>query len=244
MKIAVRYSAIGKDYTGELDVAVDETALVLVDTWNWHDPEEDEEPPSYLRSSEACLNACREAGMTIIHAPNRPVTHRYAQHEVIEEEAEPFKEKRYLPEHMAWPPRDSDVHQQASALRDAHQMSEAERQAMFDKRTISKYLLPEDDELVISTHNAFRYALWKRGIKLLIYIGGALNECMLHRDTSLNYIVGSDSGKSNFTAVVLEDCVYAMPSESLTAEENVVAMLEYYRRKIAFTARSTDLGLG
>ena len=241
MQIPVRFSAAGKDKTGALDVPVSEVALVLVDMWNWHDPDDDSDPPEYLMNAQHCLDTCRNAGVTVVHAPNWPVTHRYGQHNAIEAEAEPLRDRHDPPEHMQWPPRDSPTRQQASALRDAYALSEDDRKAMMDKRTISRYLLPRDDELVISTHNAFRYALWKRGITLLLYVGGALNECMLHRDTSLNYIVGSDSRRTGFTVVVLEDCVYAMPSDSYTDEEMKLAMLDYYRRKIAFTAVSTDL---
>lgn len=241
MKIPVSFSSRGVDQTGELNVPVEEAALVLVDMWNWHDPPEGQDPPEYLKNAQACLTACRSAGMTIIHAPNWPVAHRYAQHEAIEEEAEPFREKRNLPEHLAWPPRDSDIYQQASAMRDAFEFTEDERQVMFEKRAISRYLLPEDEELVLSTHNAFHYALWQRGIKLLIYIGGALNVCMLHRDTGLNRLAGSDGVRSNLVVVVLEDCVYAMPSDRMTDEEAKQAMLDYYKRKIAFTASSKTL---
>jgi nicotinamidase-related amidase len=244
LKIPVRYTARGEDQVGELEVPVDEVALVMVDLWNWHDPEDErEEPPKYLRHAEAWLGQCREAGMTIIHAPNWPVTHRYAQHEALEAEADQHKESRNIPEHMAWPPRQSDIRDQAAGLRSGHELNEVDRKAMMDKRTISRYVQPIDGELMISTNNAFRYALWQRGIKLLIYIGGALNECMLHRDTSLNYIVGSDSGKSNLVVVVLEDCVYSMPSGGMSDEETKAAMLNYYRRKIAFTACSSELTL-
>jgi hypothetical protein len=240
VKIQLSFSARGQDHSGELEVPVNETALVLVDMWNWHDPEDESAPPDYLLKAQAFLAASREQGMMIMHAPNWPVADRYPQYDAIEEEADAHKPKPKvdLPGHMEWPPRDNFVKTQAMALRNQFQYTEADRQAMMDKRTISRYVTPLENEYIISTHNTFRYALWKQKIKLLIYVGGALNECMLHRDTSLNRIVGSDSGSSSLTAVVLEDCVYAMPSERRSAEENVISMLDYYRRKIAFTAKS------
>lgn len=241
MRIPVKYSVRGKDCSGVLDAGVEQTALVLVDMWNWDDPEEGEKAPDYLVNTQTCLAACRAKGMRIIHAPNWPLTDRYPQYQAIEEEAEPYAPKTDIPDHMAWPPRDCSTQVQEQALRNAHDMRESERQAMFDKRRISRYALPEEGELVIGSHNAFRYALWKRGITLLVYAGGALNECMLHRDTTLNRIAGSDHTRSNFTVVVLEDCVYAMPSGDRSREENVEAMLNYYRRKIAFTAVFPDV---
>ena len=179
--------------------------------------------------------------MTIIHAPNWPVADRYRQHEEIEREADAFSVESNPPAHMLWPARDNPTLKQAAALRDQYALSDAEREKMQAEREISRYLLPLEDELIISYHNTFRYVLWKRKIDLLLYMGVALNECMLHRDTSLNRIVGSDSGKSWLTAVVLEDCVYAMPSETRSDEENKVALLDYYRRKIAFTAKSSEI---
>jgi len=241
MRIPVKYTVRGKDHSGVLEAGVEQAALVLVDMWNWDDPEEGEKAPDYLVNTQTCLAACRAKGMTIIHAPNYPLTDRYPQHQAIEEEAEAFAPKTDIPDHMAWPPRDCSTRVQEQALRKAHDMSDAERQTMLDKRRISRYALPEDDELVIRTHNTFRYALWKRGITLLVYVGGALNECMLHRDTSLNRITGSDNTRSNFSVVVLEDCVYAMPSGGRPRGENVEAMLNYYRRKIAFTALFPDV---
>ena len=241
MKIPVSFSAQSKDCAGHLEADVENTALVMVDTWNWHDPEDGGEPPDYLLNAQKHLNACRKQGMTIIHAPNWPVADRYAQHEAIEKEADAFRTDAQPPEHMVWPPRGNPVQKQAAALRSQYALSDSDREEMQARRAISRYLLPEDGEYVISYHNTFRYVLWKRNIQLLFYVGGALNECMLHRDTSLNRIVGSDSGKSWFTVVVLEDCVYAMPSDTRSDEENKAAMLDYYRRKIAFTAKSSEI---
>lgn len=86
--------------------------------------------------------------------------------------------------------------------------------------------------------NEFCYVLWQHKIKLLLYAGGALNECMQHRDTAINFLAGSDSRRTGFTIVVLEDCSYAKSTPRLSEPDMAHAMLEYFKCKIAFAGNS------
>jgi hypothetical protein len=90
----------------------------------------------------------------------------------------------------------------------------------------------------------FRYVLWKENINLLLYIGGALNECMQHRDTGINSLAGIDTRRVPITIVVLADCSSAMGSPKVDAETTAEMMLEYFKYKIAFVASSKDLRFG
>ena len=74
-----------------------------------------------------------------------------------------------------------------------------------------------------------------------MYIGGALNECMQHRDAGINLLAGSDSRRIPITIVVMEDCSEAMASPQFSAETAAKAMLDYFKFKIAFTANSNEL---
>ena len=81
----------------------------------------------------------------------------------------------------------------------------------------------------------------KRGVKLLLYIGGALNECMQHRDTGINYLAGVDSQRTAFTIAVLEDCSSAFDTPHFGAKTTAQVMLDYFKCKIAFVANSKEV---
>ena len=109
------------------------------------------------------------------------------------------------------------------------------------ERDLSRCLLPLQKEYVLASHDEFRYVLWKKGIKLLLYAGGALNECLQHRDTAINFLAGMDSRRTGFTIVVLEDCSYSKSTPKLGAHDMALAMFEYFKCKITFTANSKDI---
>jgi len=109
------------------------------------------------------------------------------------------------------------------------------------QRDISRFLKPLEDEFVLASHHEFRYVLWKRKVKLLLYVGGALNECMQHRDTGINRLAGSDNPRTAFTIVVLEDCSSSKRTPRSDPEEISQAMLDYFMCKIAFVSNSKDV---
>jgi hypothetical protein len=94
---------------------------------------------------------------------------------------------------------------------------------------------------VLCAYNEFRYVLWKERTKLLLYVGGALNECMLQRDTGINLLAGTDSTRVPVTIVVLEDCSSVIASPGADKETAAKVMLDFYRYKMAFTSVSTDI---
>lgn len=107
-----------------------------------------------------------------------------------------------------------------------------------NERDISKYFLPLSNEYVVSSYDEYRYVLWKEKIKVILYTGGSLNECMLHRDTGINLLAGADSGRTNFTLVVLEDCVFTLSCSKDNYLVTKQVMLDYYKQKIAVVSAS------
>jgi nicotinamidase-related amidase len=104
---------------------------------------------------------------------------------------------------------------------------------------ISRYLTPAASEYVVASHDEMRYVLYRHGVTVLVYVGGALNECMMQRATGLNLIVGVDPPyRSGFTAVVLGDASAAMASPAIDAAAFKAAMLDYLRFKMAFVSDS------
>lgn len=228
-----------------LTVPASEIALVLLDTWD--EPQNDMPLSPLLRSQKAILEKCREHGVKIIHAPGHPAVDRYPQYLALKTEVEGLMKKygaypnQPLPPFLDWPGfYNNEVWQRAEMLRAKGRLP----QYKLRPRTeigISRHLKPLGDEYVLSSYLEFRYVLWKNKIKLLLYIGGSLNECMLQRDTGINLLAGSDSRRIPITVVVLGDCSSAMGSPGLDSEAARKAMLEYYKFKIAFVADSKNI---
>lgn len=229
--------------TGEslLTLPAKEVALVLVDTWGH--PGESEKPSPIRAKQKAILEKCREHGVTIVHAPNHPVVDKYPQYLALKKTVDDFM-KDYStqlqnpPPFLEWPPSDNKVWLKAQAIRWKTQAAAyaAEPQS---KRDISRHLKPRDDDYVLCAYNEFRYVLWKERTKLLLYVGGALNECMLQRDTGINLLAGTDSTRVPVTIVVLEDCSSVIASPGADKETAAKVMLDFYRYKMAFTSGST-----
>lgn len=221
-----------------------ETALILVDTWNNADPKEGEEPTEFLKNVQNILQRSRQYGITVIHAPNQPVVDKYPQYHplkgVVAAAMMDYPHQFVRPPFLKWPP-DNNIYTQASELRQKGREQGSVAQLSLEERAISRLLRPLEHEYVLATHEELRYVLWKKGINVLLYVGGALNECMLHRDTGINLLNGSDRDLSKFTIVVLEDCSEAIPALGLDVETTKRVMLDYYMRKIAFVANSKEL---
>lgn len=246
IELPVTFFSIDRDVEGLLHASSDEVALVLVDTWTSLDPEEGEAPSDLLRSMRHCLETCRANGVTIIHAPNHPVVDRYPQYHAIRETvAAQSIDASGCPErqpYLNWPEPDNPMAKAAHRLRqEARSAMQADLQRAWNDRDISRFLRPRDNEFVLCSHDEFRYVLWKRGIRLLLYMGVSLAECMQHRDTGISALAGTDSTRSAFTIVVLADCSAAGPSHTLDAQTMSTAMLDFLKRKMAFASQSTAL---
>jgi hypothetical protein len=234
---------IDKDAEGTFELPANEVALVLVDTWNSGDPVEGQGPPEDIKPTQDFLHTCRKHDMTVIHAPNHPVVDKYPQYHSIKETVQDFwpSEAPENPPFLDWPPRDNDIYMQARNMRNNALTESYEVKHNVKERDISRFLLPLEDEYVIATHNEFRYVLWQHKVKLLLYMGGALNECMQHRDTAINLLTGVDSRVTGFSIVVLDDCSFAKPTPGLNERDMALAMLEYFKCKIAFVGNSKEI---
>ena len=232
---------LDKGSEGVFGLPTSEVALVLVDTWNHSDPEEGQAPPKHTQNTQDLLHNCRENGIIVIHAPNHPVVDKYSQYHSIKETVQDFwpQEQPENPPFLDWPPQDNDIYTQARKMRSGSSVPSPTPNR--NERDISRFLLPLEDEYVLATHNEFRYVLWQHKINLLLYAGGALNECMQHRDTAINILAGIDSSRTGFTIVVLDDCSYAKSTPSMSEPDMIHAMLEYFKFKITFVGNSKQI---
>jgi hypothetical protein len=226
-----------------LNVPTDEIALVLVDTRG--SPDESTEAGPMRLNQKRLLEKCREHGVTVIHAPNHPVVDKYPQYHRLKAEVDSFVNKYDLvPPHrlsfLSWPSRSNRIWQETQRIR-----GEGRAPAFVispnSEKDISRHLTPLSNEYVLCSNLEFRYILCKERISLLLYVGGALNECMLHRETGINILAGIDGQRVPITIVVLEDCSSAMESPDVDSSTAAKVMLDYFENKIAFVANSEDL---
>lgn len=232
---------------GIIETTSDKVALVLVDTWEQSNSPMQEGPVGYYENIAALLDTCREHSVTIIHAPNHPVVEKYPQYHALRREMGLFLSPS-LPEKIVlrvlslltkqgsisyWPP--SEFRQGVEQIR-----QEARARHYIDappsERNISRFLRPTEDEFVVESLEELQYVLWLRKISLLLYVGGATNECILHRPTGVLSLVGS-----NYVIVLVKDCT--VPSPSPWCEDEVVQRVfeDYYMRSIGYITTSEDI---
>lgn len=228
----------GKD---TLVVPTNEIAIVLIDTWNSFDNNKNSKYVECMQNIQQLLLKCRKNKITVIHAPNHPVVDKYPQYHAIKKEVKNYINKHsttYTPDStfLEWP-QENEFNTTIAKSRKNGRSGEYIVKPQ-EERDVSKRLTPLANEYVLASYEEFRYVLWKEKIKVILYVGGSLNECMLQRDTGINLLAGSDSRRSNFSIVVVEDCSFVMTNPNTSYEATKQAMLNYYKRKIAVVSNS------
>lgn len=106
---------------------------------------------------------------------------------------------------------------------------------------ISRLFRPLENEYVLASHDELRYVLFKHGIRMVIYVGGSTNECIMQRATGINSLAGIDGQRSPFTLVLVEDATSSMPTSRFDPEAMNAAMADYLKLKLAFVTTSSGL---
>lgn len=216
----------------------EETALVLVDCWDRHYLK------SFLQRSDEIMRerivpvreACRRAGIAIIHAPSPAQARHYPQWLQYAGDDELFA-RRHTP--TDWPPpefraRTGEYQQfakQPGAVVQAWRVVEA------DQRRIAPELLPLDDEFVVATGRQLHRLLRHRKVLHLLYAGFATNMCVLARDYGMRAM-----HHRGYNTILLRDCTTGIEARDTVASMGLKrsAILEV-EMLLGFTADSTDL---
>ena len=161
----------------DMDLPVDQTALVLVDLWQNHFIDSWIERAGQVLRDQVlpAIDAARQAGVTIIHAPCPEVA---AQHEHLKQHA-PAPPRSDPP---AWPPpefrnRTGEYH----AYRGPREQEPGIRD-IREERRMSDLVEVEDDDIVIATGEQLHQYLASQKMLHLIYAGFATNWCIINRD--------------------------------------------------------------
>lgn len=217
----------------------EEMALVLVDCWDRHYLK------SYLERTHQIIRerlvplreACREPGITIIHAPSPAQAKHYPQWLQYAAEDELFpNDRQHAPD---WPPpsfrkRSGDYEQFAKPL---GAVVQAWRVVEADERRIASELEPREDEFVIATGRQLHRLCRHRKILHLVYAGFAANMCVMARDYGMRAMQGR-----GYNVVLLRDCTTGIEAHDTVESELLLraAILEV-EMLLGFTSTSAEL---
>jgi nicotinamidase-related amidase len=202
-------------------------ALVLLDVWNQH----------YLKDTEAraeeiiqrrlrpLLEACRQAGLPIVHAPSPQQAKKHPQWLQLSGWDEPS-----WPQDDGWPPRSFRRSEgEYAGYRLPDEPRDPEREAHRAGLRIHPDVQPVDGEPVVATGQELH--LWCRdhGILFLLFAGFNTNACILHRDYGT-----IDMSRRGYTVVIVRDCTTGMESadthDHLGQTNNAILLSEMFGR--------------
>ena len=169
----------------EMPLPVDETALVLVDLWNVHFIESWIERAAQITTEcvVPVIDAARQAGLTIVHAPSPPVAEQYPQ---LKRHKSPDRNGSGNPTPTTWPPSDFRSREGDYAVYRGPRSQPPGIGIHWDKLASQLAVSPaidvQDDDFVIATGQQLHELLEERRILHLIFAGFATNWCVLGRD--------------------------------------------------------------
>lgn len=202
---------------------VSATALVLVDVWQRH----------YIKDTEAraeaiitnnllpLMTACRNVGMSVIHAPSPPVARQHPNWVKLVSEAE------MAPRHDDWPPASfRDLSGPYLPYRRPKEPREAEKQNLppLDFHPKAR---PVAKEPVVATGEELHRYCKKQGILFLLFTGFNTNACILSRDYGTMQM--SNRG---YEVILVRDCTTGMESKetqpTLSQTTGAILLLEMF----------------
>jgi nicotinamidase-related amidase len=211
-----------------LEIPLAQAALVLVDVWSTHYIDSWLERARSVTRTQIvpALEAARQAGLTVIHAPAPQVARRYG---VESPPAPPAPE---------WPPA-AFRSRAGEYARFSRQEEPRLREALSRYETeldISELTRPLPDEPVIATGAQLQALLAERGILHLVYAGFATNWCVLYRDYGI-----LEMSRRGYNLILLRDATTGIEFHdsvaSLAATEMSVREIE---TKQGWSARTAD----
>ena len=216
----------------------EETGLVMVDCWDLHPI------VSHLARTEAICQeriapvaqACRDTGITVVHAPSPPTAEKYPQWVRYASEAELFGAAA---EPAAWPPEEfrKKEGEYEQFAKPPEPVLDEWRETQMGERKIVPCLEPKPEDFVIATGEQLHRLCRDRGIVHLLYCGFAANMCVPGRDYGTRAM-----NQRGYNIILLRDCTTAIEAHSTLDDFGLTnaAMLET-EMLLGHTATSEEL---
>ena len=213
----------------DMDLPVDQTALVLVDVWNAHFIESWlERAADVTRQAVApALQKARDAGITVVHAPSPEVADQFVQL------------KRHRPPDPqpvpAWPPAEFR-HREGVYAAYRGPRSQPPGIPGIPDLGISPAIEVLDEEFVIATGQQLHELLMERRILHLLYVGFATNWCIRNRDYGMPAMA-----RRSYNTILLRDATMGVeyPDTVATCLATEIAIRECEQQN-GFSASNAD----
>lgn len=216
----------------------EEIALVMVDCWSIHPIVTHQERAGKICSEQIAplAQACRDAGIAVVHAPSPGQAKLYPQWTRYATDAELFGAQA---EPADWPPQEfrSKEGDYAQFAKMAEPLRERWLAEDLDKRAIIDCLTPQTDDFVVATGDQLHRLCRHREIMHLFYCGFAANMCVPGRDYGMRAM-----NARGYNLALLRDCTSAIEAQTTYPEMALTeaAILEV-EMLTGFTATSDDL---
>ncbi len=213
---------------------IEQTALVLVDVWNVHFIESWSERAKdvTLNTIVPVLNAAREVGLTIVHAPSPEVARQFPQL------------GRYAPPQASpapdWPPPEFRRREgQYAPYRGPRSQPPGigiHWDRLAPKLSMSPAINVKDDDFVVATGQQLHELLKEHGILHLIYVGFATNWCVLGRDYGIRAMA-----RRGYNIILLRDATAGVEfPDTLDTLFTTEISIREVEQQYGFTASNED----
>jgi len=192
----------------------EDIALVMVDCWNIHPIVTHLERGAKICSERIAplAQACRDAGIAVIHAPSPGQAKLYPQWTKYATDAELFGAPTEAP---AWPPSEfrSKEGEYAQFAKTPEPQLKRWLDEDLDKRAIIDCLAPQPDDFVVATGDQLHRLCRHNEILHLFYCGFAANMCVPGRDYGMRAM-----HLRGYNLALVRDCTSAIEAQTTYPE--------------------------
>jgi nicotinamidase-related amidase len=181
------------------------------------------------------LEASRQAGLQVIHAPATPIAERHANWVNLLGDRQPQKE---WPDSPEWPPAEfrQKTGPYATYARPSEPQREPDRETL-DQTDFHELVRPVGDEPVIKTGEELHRLCAARGVLHLFYVGFHTPGCLTKRSYGIRRMVARGYG-----CILLRDCTNGMETHETFADKTSMrGTIAYLEQQGAYTLLSTQL---
>ena len=217
-----------------MPIPVSETALVLVDIWNTHFIESWRERAEQVTTAAIgpALEAARQAGLTIIHAPSMRVAQQYHQDQRYQSASDGLPAS--APE---WPPEAFRSRTGPYAVyRNPRNQAPVRPPHWAAQLEMSPYIEVQDGEAVVATGDELHALLQDRRALHLIYVGFATNWCVLAKDYGIRAM-----NERGYNTILLRDATMGVEfPDTLDALQATEIAVREVEQQHGFSASNRD----